>query len=95
MDGVKRPPIGLVCADGAPCTGITLTNVNMWSQSGKANYWCRSAYGSGLSCIKSGSGGSYPAVTATASKPTGYTTPKTMPGDLSDGFPSTASIPVP
>ncbi|PVG00146.1 rhamnogalacturonase [Serendipita vermifera] len=95
VDGNQRPPIALICADTAPCTGITLTNVNMWSQTGKAVYKCESAYGSGLSCMKSGSGSAYGPVTVTATKPAGYSTPTTMPGDLSSGFSSTAAIPVP
>ncbi|KAG8831294.1 hypothetical protein FRC17_003341 [Serendipita sp. 399] len=91
----SRPPIALICADGAPCTGITLDNVNMWSIPGKPVYKCESAFGSGISCIRSGSPSSYAVVTVTPTKPAGYTTPTTMPGDLSAGYPATASIPVP
>lgn len=94
-DGVRRPPISLLCADGAPCTGITLSNVNMWSQTNQAVYKCRSAFGSGLSCIQSGSPSSYPETVVSATRPPGYTTPTTMPGDLASGFPQTATIPVP
>lgn len=95
VNGVTRPPIALICADGAPCEGITLTNVNMWSQSGSAIYKCESAFGTGLSCLKSGTASSYAVVTVTATKPAGYTTPTTMSGDLSAGYDSTATIPVP
>ena len=96
VDGVARPPIQLICADGAPCSGITLTNVNMWSQTDKAVYKCESAYGSGLSCIKSGSSHtSYAIVTTSATKPSGYTTPTTLAGDLASGFATNAAIPTP
>lgn len=96
VDGVARPPIQLICADGAPCSGITLSNVNMWSQTDKAVYKCESAYGSGLSCIKSGSSHtSYAIVTTSATKPSGYTTPTTMAGDLASGFATNAAIPTP
>ncbi|KIM26589.1 glycoside hydrolase family 28 protein [Serendipita vermifera MAFF 305830] len=95
VDGVQRAPIALICDDLTPCTGITLSNVNMWSQTGKAVYKCESAFGSGVSCIKSGTASSYAVVTVTPTQPSGYTTPTTMAGDLASGFPSTATIPVP
>lgn len=96
VNGVTRPPVSLICADGAPCTGVVLTNVNMWSQSGSAIAKCESAYGSGLGCIKSGSSHtSYAVVTSTMTKPSGYTTPTTMAGDLSAGFTSVSPIPTP
>ncbi|KAI1791435.1 rhamnogalacturonase [Ganoderma leucocontextum] len=96
VDGVARPPIQLICADGAPCSGITLSNVNMWSQTDEAVYKCESAYGSGLSCIKSGSSyTSYAIVTTSATKPSGYTTPTTLAGDLASGFATNAAIPTP
>ncbi len=96
VDGVKRPPIQLICADGAPCHGITLKNVNMWSQTDKAVVKCESAYGSGLSCLKSGSTHtSYAKVTQSATKPAGYSTPTTMKGDLASGFATNAAIPTP
>ena len=64
-DGVKRPPVQLICADGAPCYSITLSNVNMWSQTDQAVVKCESAYGSGVACIRnSGSHTSYAIVAA-------------------------------
>ncbi|KAI9058602.1 glycoside hydrolase family 28 protein [Trametes sanguinea] len=96
VDGVQRPPIQLICADGAPCYDITLSNVNMWSQTDKAVVKCESAYGTGLSCLKSGSSHtSYAIVTQSATKPAGYTTPTTMSGDLASGFATNAAIPTP
>lgn len=96
MDGVARPPIQLICADGAPCFDITLDNVNMWSQTNKAVVKCESAFGSGVSCIRSGSSHtSYALVTQSATQPAGYTTPTTMAGDLTAGFATNAAIPTP
>ena len=87
----------LICADGAPCSSITLSNVNMWSQTDKAVVKCESAYGSGLSCIRANSGShtSYAIVTSSLSKPPGYSTPTTMAGDLSAGYATDAAIPTP
>ena len=91
---MARPPIQLICADGAPCYGITLTDVYMWSETNEAVVKCESAYGSGVSCIKSGSThSSYAIVTSTMTKPSGYSTPTTMFGDLSSGFPTNSAIP--
>ena len=95
VDGVQRAPIALICDDLTPCTGIALSNVNMWSQTGKAVYKCESAFGSGVGCIKSGTASSYAVVTVTPTQPAGYSTPTTMSGDLASGYPSTATIPVP
>ena len=75
---------------------MTLSNVNMWSQTNEAVVKCESAYGTGLSCLRSGSSHtSYAVVTQSATRPAGYTTPTTMPGDLTDGFATNAPIPTP
>ena len=96
VDGVQRPPIQLICADGAPCVDIHLSNVNMWSQSNRAVVKCESAYGSGVGCIKnSSSHTSYAVVTQSVTKPAGYSTPTTMAGDLASGFATNAAIPTP
>ncbi|KAI0691434.1 rhamnogalacturonan-hydrolase [Cytidiella melzeri] len=95
VDGVQRSPIQILCADGAPCTNIQLENVNLWSSTGKATNKCRSAYGSGAPCLKSGSGGSYAETTTTITEPAGYTTPPTMTGDLAAGFATNSPIPIP
>ncbi|OJT11689.1 hypothetical protein TRAPUB_11794 [Trametes pubescens] len=95
-DGVARPPAQLICADGAPCTGITLKNMNLWSKTEKAVVKCESAYGSGLACIKSGTTHTaYSKVTQSISKPSGYVAPTVMPGDLKSGFATNAAIPTP
>ncbi|KAI0823445.1 rhamnogalacturonan-hydrolase [Trametes gibbosa] len=95
-DGLQRPPVQLICADGAPCTGITLKDVHMWSKTDKAVVKCESAYGSGLACIKSGSKyTAYAKVTQSITKPAGYASPTTMHGDLKSGFATDAAIPTP
>ncbi|KAI0338434.1 rhamnogalacturonan-hydrolase [Trametopsis cervina] len=95
VDGVKRSPIQILCADGAPCTNMQVQNVRLWSQTNQATNKCRSAYGSGAPCLKNGSGGSYSQVTTTITQPAGFTQPPTMSGDLSDGFPTNSPIPIP
>lgn len=100
-DGTERGPIKLVCADGAPCTGIDITDFAMWTESGDSQtYSCRSAYTSddpAPFCLKAGAEGDapYSVTTLTAtSAPTGYQA-ATMPDDLADSFGTTASIPIP
>ena len=95
MDGVKRPPYRIICADAAPCSDITLTDVWLWSETGEAVTDCESAFGTGVGCLRSGSTSSYAAATTSYTKPASYTTLKTMTGDLTAGFTSTASIPAP
>ncbi|KAF3906743.1 Polygalacturonase [Arthrobotrys entomopaga] len=94
-NGAQRAPIQILCSDAAPCTGITLTNFALWTDTGSTElYKCRSAYGSG-GCLKSGSGGSYGQITQTiSSAPAGYSAAK-MDRDLAQGFSLTASIPIP
>ncbi|EJD00593.1 uncharacterized protein FOMMEDRAFT_187129 [Fomitiporia mediterranea MF3/22] len=94
IDGVRRSPIQFLCADGALCTGMTLQNVSLWSDTNAATNKCRSAFGSGA-CLRSGTPSSYPAVTTTISRPPGYSTPPTLSGDLSTGFATNSSIPIP
>ena len=31
LDGMQRGPIQIKCADGAPCTGVDVTDFNMWT----------------------------------------------------------------
>lgn len=99
-DGTERGPIKIMCADGAPCTGVDITDFAMWTETGDSQtYSCRSAYTSledAPFCLEAGSGGgAYSAITITAtSVPTGYSAP-TMAADLADSFGTTASIPIP
>lgn len=94
-NGVQRSPIQILCADEAPCSDITLTDVYMWSLTDEATWKCESAYGSGA-CLQSGSDyTSYAVETTTYTQPSGYSTPTTLAGDLTTGFGSTTLIPTP
>lgn len=90
----SRATIQVLCADGAPCTGISLSNVNFWTDSNTAmHYVCESAYGSGY-CLKGSGSGAYTTTVSVTTAPTGYNGPK-MPNDLASGFPTNAPIPIP
>ena len=90
----KRASINVICADAAPCTGITLTDINFWTDTNKAmKYACQSAYGSGY-CLKSGSGGSYTASQTVSTAPEGYNGEK-MKDNLQAGLGLTVSIDIP
>ncbi|KAF8578955.1 glycoside hydrolase family 28 protein [Ramaria rubella] len=94
VDGVQRSPIQILCADGAPCQQMTLSNVNLWSATNQATNKCQSAYGKGA-CLKSSGSASYAATTTTITEPAGYTTPPTLAGDLVTGFATNSPIPIP
>ncbi|KAG8987281.1 hypothetical protein FRB94_005166 [Tulasnella sp. JGI-2019a] len=89
-----RAPVQFICADGAPCQKMILSNVNMYVESGTAVVKCESAYGTGA-CLKASGTTSYAAITSTITKPAGYTTPPTLVGDLASGFATNSPIPIP
>jgi rhamnogalacturonan hydrolase len=100
-NGMQRGPLQIKCADGAPCTGVDVTDFNMWTEKGSSQFYsCRSAYtdikrAKPLYCMKAGSGTEYPITTRTVtSAPTGYEAPK-LADDLEKDFGFTVSIPVP
>lgn len=94
-DGAERGPIRIRCADKVPCTGIDITDFNMWTEEGDYQYYsCESAYGSGY-CLQDGSGDSaYTTTTTVSAAPTGYSA-ASMAEDLSTDFGTTVSIPIP
>ncbi|KAF1996452.1 glycoside hydrolase family 28 protein [Amniculicola lignicola CBS 123094] len=94
-NGAQRGPIKIACADGAPCTELTISDFAMWTETGsKQTYTCRSGYGSGF-CLKASGSASYAAVTSTVSAaPSGYSA-ATMADDLKTAFGTTVSIPIP
>ncbi|KZP02780.1 glycoside hydrolase family 28 protein [Athelia psychrophila] len=94
VDGVKRPPYCIICSNTAPCSGVTISDVWLWSATGLAVTDCESAFGTGA-CLRSGSTSSYTAATTSSAKPASYTTLSTMSGDLTAGITSTASISAP
>lgn len=95
-NGATRAPIRIICPDGAPCAGITLTDVAIWTDAGSDEYYtCRSAWGTG-GCLAHGTAHtSYAVTTSTVTAaPSGYSAAY-MPNDLTTGFALTASIPIP
>ena len=96
VDGVQRPPIQFLCDGDTPCSEMILDNVNLWSATDEAVNKCESAFGEG-SCLHSDSDAiaSYAITTASVTEPPGYTTPPTLSGDLSGGFATDSSIPIP
>lgn len=102
-NGAARGPVKVMCADGAPCTGVDINDFSMWTESGsKQWYSCRSAYTNlnrspPMFCLKGGSDHiPYAATTTTiTAAPTRYQAP-TMAADLaSPTWGTTASIPIP
>ncbi|KAF4534067.1 Glycoside hydrolase family 28 [Lasiodiplodia theobromae] len=94
-NGAQRGPIKVACADGAPCTDITITDFAMWTESGDSIFYsCRSGYGDGA-CLKSSGSAAYDAVTTTInSAPSGYTA-ASMPDDIEDSLGFTVAIDIP
>jgi len=44
-NGAERGPVKIACADGAPCTGVDISDFSMWTETGDSQwYTCRSAY---------------------------------------------------
>jgi rhamnogalacturonan hydrolase len=59
LNGAQRAPIQVLCPSAVPCTGITISNFNVWTEAGSSElYKCANAYGTG-GCLKGGSGGAY------------------------------------
>jgi len=94
-NGNQRGPVQVKCADTAPCTDVTISDLEMWTESGSIQkYICRSGYGSGF-CLHSGSGTtSYTTTSTVSAAPSGYSAPK-MASDLAAGLGLTVSIAIP
>ncbi|KAJ5580238.1 uncharacterized protein N7459_006223 [Penicillium hispanicum] len=94
-NGAERGPIKVNCADGAPCTDITIKDFAMWTEEGDyQSYWCKSAYGSGA-CLKDGNDHtSYSTTVTVTAAPSGYSA-ATMASDLSSAFGTDSPIPIP
>ncbi|KAJ5529817.1 hypothetical protein N7527_003210 [Penicillium freii] len=94
-NGAQRGPIKVKCADGAPCTDVTIEDFAMWTESGSSQlYNCESAYGSGA-CLKGGDEHTAYTTTQTVkSAPSGYSA-ATMASDLATAFGTASPIPIP
>ncbi|KAF2753985.1 pectin lyase-like protein [Pseudovirgaria hyperparasitica] len=97
-NALQRGPVKIVCADGAPCVDVAVSDFAMWTEIGDAaTHVCRSAYGAGACLAGDGAGVSdaYDAVTSTlTAAPSGYVVPS-MEANLQNGFGTSLSIPVP
>ncbi|EME43131.1 glycoside hydrolase family 28 protein [Dothistroma septosporum NZE10] len=99
VNGAARGPVKILCADGAPCTGVDITDFAVWTEAGDelANK-CQSAYTDtdpAPFCLKEGSGSSYEVTEETiSSAPSGSDAPK-MSDDLEEAFGTTVEIPIP
>lgn len=102
-DGAERGPVKVICADGAPCTGVDIEDFDMWTETGDSQFYeCESAYTNlhrlpALFCMDGGSDhASYAVTTRTVTAaPTGYSAP-TMAADLvTPTWGTTAEIPIP
>ena len=102
-DGMQRGPIKVMCADGAPCTGIDITDFSMWTESGDSQWYsCRSAYAHAADrapqfCLhRKKDETSYAATTKTVTlAPTGYLAPSMKEDLATHTWGTTASIPIP
>lgn len=95
-NGATRAPLYVLCPSTNPCTGITISDFAMWTDSGSTEYYkCADAWGSGY-CLKGGSAHtSYGTTTSTVTAaPSGYSAAK-MPNDLASGLGITTSIAIP
>ncbi|KAJ5968674.1 hypothetical protein N7501_004922 [Penicillium viridicatum] len=94
-NGAQRGPIKVKCADGAPCTDVTIEDFAMWTESGSYQWYnCESAYGSGA-CLKGGEEHTAYTTTQTVkSAPSGYSA-ATMASDLATAFGTASPIPIP
>lgn len=96
-NGAQRAPLYVDCPASNPCTNITIEDFAMWTDSGSEEYYkCTNDIDSHGYCLNSGTNftpNSTVTSTVTAA-PSGYTAPY-MPSDLTTGFATTASIPIP
>ena len=58
-DGSQRASVQVLCPSDVPCTEISITDFNIWTESGSTEKEvCENAYGAGA-CLRTGSGGTY------------------------------------
>jgi rhamnogalacturonan hydrolase len=68
-DGTKRAPMNVICPADVPCTGITITDFEVWTESGSSVLWkCENAFGTG-GCLDSGDVKTYSAVSTIKAAP--------------------------
>lgn len=102
-NGLERGPVKVMCADGAPCTGIEIVDFAMWTETGDGQWYsCQSAYTRivrqpTMFCFHRGKDKtSYPATTTTTTTaPTGYEAPSMSEDLATHTWGTTESIPIP
>lgn len=102
-DGMERGPVKVMCADGAPCTGIDIEDFAMWTETGDSQWYsCQSAYtkihrSPAMFCFhRQPEKVSYAATTKTVTTaPTGYEAPYMSEDLTTPTWGTTASIPIP
>ncbi|KAI1296205.1 RGase A [Xylaria venustula] len=93
--GTSRPPVYFNCPAEVPCTGITVENVAIWTDSGSEIYYkCENAFGSGACLVDTSDTYEYTSVATVTATPAGWSV-TTMPWDLATPPASTASIAIP
>ncbi|KAI1324040.1 RGase A [Xylariaceae sp. FL0255] len=93
--GTSRPPVYLNCPAEVPCTGITVEDVAIWTDSGSEVYYkCENAFGSGACLVDSSGTYEYTSTQTITATPAGWSV-TTMPYDLATPPASTASIAIP
>ncbi|KAG0153518.1 hypothetical protein PDIDSM_2171 [Penicillium digitatum] len=94
-NGAQRGPIRVKCADGAPCTDITIEDFAMWTESGSYQWHsCESAFGSGACLKESDEHAPYTTTQTVKAVPSGYSA-ATMASDLAMAFGTALPIPIP
>jgi rhamnogalacturonan hydrolase len=94
-NGASKPPVQVFCPAAIPCTGITISNNFMWTETGsKVLQKCSNAYGNGA-CLSAGaSHTSYATITKTITSVASYAI-TTMPGEVTAGLGISTSIAIP
>ncbi|RDW85497.1 glycoside hydrolase family 28 protein [Coleophoma crateriformis] len=94
-NGASRGPLKVICPAGVPCTNITISNFNMWTEAGSelVNKY-EAAYGTGGGLNTGSSYTSYIATSTVTAAPSGYSA-ATMASDLTAGLGISVSIAIP
>lgn len=94
LNGHQRGPIKLNCPPDVPCTDLSVTDFNVWTEAGDyVEHWCNNAFGDGA-CLDAGNPTSTFTTTQTVSSVSDYSI-ATMAGEITVGLGLTASIAIP
>ncbi|KAK7429481.1 hypothetical protein QQZ08_004073 [Neonectria magnoliae] len=94
LNGRQRGPIKFNCPPDVPCTEMSVTDFNVWTEVGDyVEHWCNNAFGDGA-CLDAGNPTSTFTTTQTVSSVSSYSI-ATMAGEITAGLGLTASIAIP